>query len=322
MFDTQEAPKKNMKKKSLIVLLSLLVTVLLLGACQALQAKTEPPESEISSGLAKDPSGEVLSNDGSQKTEDALEPDSSTNGAGLENEPDQENRDSVEQETQPPAKRYAVNPKTYRIEPFVEDENSTSKEDQETEKQEKIVLLTFDDTPTGDATYDILDLLDQYGAKAIFFVNGHYAEKNVDTLHEIKNRGHLIGNHTWWHIYIRKENPETVRDEIVRLNDFIEEELGERPVYFRPPFGQNSDVSLEIIREEGMQTMNWSNGSLDWELKSPEAVVEQVLSNIKSGDNILFHDKRITAEALGPILKELTDQGYKFVLPTEVIVPE
>lgn len=307
-----------MKKKSLIVLLCLLVTVLLLGACQAQQAKTEPPESKISSGQAKDPSGELTSNQGNQETEDALKPDSSA--------PDESNQesttDSEEQETQFPDKRYAVNPKTYRIEPFVEDEKTPDKEHQEAEKQERIVLLTFDDTPTGDATYDILDLLDQYGAKAIFFVNGHYAERNVDTLHEIKDRGHLIGNHTWWHLHLRKESPETVRDEIVRLNDFIEEELGERPVYFRPPFGQNSDVSLEIIREEGMQTMNWSNGSLDWELKSPEAVVEQVLSNIKSGDNILFHDKRITAEALEPILKELSEQGYKFVLPTEVIVPE
>ncbi|MDQ0168157.1 polysaccharide deacetylase family protein, partial [Bacillus horti] len=87
------------------------------------------------------------------------------------------------------------------------------------------------------------------------------------------------------------------------------------------PFGQNSDVSLEIIREEGMQTMNWSNGSLDWELKQPEEIVEQVLSNMKNGDNILFHDKTITAEALEPILKELKAQGYKFVVPTEVILP-
>ncbi|GAA0369490.1 polysaccharide deacetylase family protein [Bacillus horti] len=127
-----------------------------------------------------------------------------------------------------PAPRYAVHPSLYYI-------YEVSDEGDEKKEGEKLALLTFDDTPTGEATYDILDTLDRYDAKAIFFVNGHYAERNVDTLHEIKDRGHLIGNHTWWHIYIRKEDPETVRDEIVRLNDFLEQELGERPTYFRPP---------------------------------------------------------------------------------------
>jgi peptidoglycan/xylan/chitin deacetylase (PgdA/CDA1 family) len=184
--------------------------------------------------------------------------------------------------------------------------------------EEKFVLLTIDDTPTGKSTNQILDILDEYNAKAIFFVNGHYAKRNLELLKEIKNRGHIIGNHTWWHIYIRKESPETVHEEIVGLSNFIEEHLGERPVYFRPPFGQNSDVSLKIIKEEGMQTMNWSNGSLDWELKTPEAITKQVMDNIKNGDNILFHDKQITADALKDILPQLQNKGFQFVLPTEV----
>jgi peptidoglycan/xylan/chitin deacetylase (PgdA/CDA1 family) len=71
-----------------------------------------------------------------------------------------------------------------------------------------------------------------------------------------------------------------------------------------------------------MQTINWSNGSLDWELKSSEAIVKQVITNIKNGDNILFHDKQITADALEDILSQLKEMGYQFVLPTEVFPPE
>ncbi|WP_202080045.1 polysaccharide deacetylase family protein [Caldalkalibacillus salinus] len=212
-------------------------------------------------------------------------------------------------------KRYAVNPQNYMIAPVEDDEQRKETQD------EKVALLTFDDTPTGDATMDILDILDDFNAKAIFFVNGHYAEQNVALLQEISARGHLIGNHTWWHIYIRQEEPETVRDEIVGLNDFLEAQLGERPLYFRPPFGQNSDISLDIIQEEGMQTMNWSNGSLDWEFNTPEEITDQVLSSMKNGDNILFHDKPVTAQALKPILEALTEEGYTFVLPTEVHTP-
>lgn len=211
------------------------------------------------------------------------------------------------------AMRFYVNPRNFMIYPVLEEGETFD---------DKIVLLTFDDTPTGEATEAILDTLDKYNAKAIFFINGHYAARNLDWLHEIKHRGHIIGNHTWWHIYIRRENAETVRQEIVSVNDFVEDQLGERPIFFRPPFGQNSDVSRAIIKEEGMQSMNWSNGSLDWELKSSEAIVDQVLKNIRSGDNILFHDKQITADALEPILEALTEQGYRFVLPTEVILED
>jgi peptidoglycan/xylan/chitin deacetylase (PgdA/CDA1 family) len=230
-----------------------------------------------------------------------------------EKQPGHEPLMKEENDQREPEQKYVVHPKNFMIYPVLEEGE---------ESDEPIALLTFDDTPTGDATEQILDTLDRYEAKAIFFVNGHYAIRNLDWLKEIRDRGHLIGNHTWWHIYIRQEDPETVREEIVGLNDFLEEQLGERPVYFRPPFGQNSDVSLQIIQEEGMQTMNWSNGSLDWELKTSAEIAEQVLSNLKSGDNILFHDKQITADALDEILSRMQELGYRFVLPTEVILPE
>jgi peptidoglycan/xylan/chitin deacetylase (PgdA/CDA1 family) len=223
---------------------------------------------------------------------------------------EQENGQETKKDTTP-ERRFVVNPKNYMIKPV--DEKS---------EDEKFVLLTFDDTPTAKSTNQILNILDKHQAKALFFVNGHYAEPQLELLKEIKNRGHLIGNHTWWHIYIRKESSQKIREEIIGLNDFLEEHLGERPTYFRPPFGQNSDTSLQIIKEEGMQTMNWSNGSLDWELKTSDAIVKQVLSNVKNGDNILFHDKQTTADALEEILTGLKDQGYQFVLPTEVVVPE
>jgi peptidoglycan/xylan/chitin deacetylase (PgdA/CDA1 family) len=312
-----------MRKIHWIVIAVIIFSLSLLTACQT---TTVEQESEL--GHEKDvenlDSDQTNEDDPSDETDQTTSPDQkSDDEANGEEDPkndtenDSENQESDEGNVQ--TSRYKVNPNNYMIHPIVPEEDQEVV-DKVTEK-EKFVLLTFDDTPTAKATYQILDTLDKYNAKALFFVNGHYAEPNLDTLLEIKNRGHLIGNHTWWHIYIRKENPETVREEIVRLSDFLEEHLGERPKYFRPPFGQNSDVSLEIIKEEGMQTMNWSNGSLDWELKTPEAIVDQVLSNIKNGDNILFHDKQTTADALDQILSQLTEQGYQFVLPTEVVLP-
>lgn len=190
------------------------------------------------------------------------------------------------------------------------------------EDDHKVVLLTFDDSPAGDTTYEILDILDKYNAKAIWFVNGYYANRNRDLLKEIHDRGHLIGNHTWWHKNLKKLDADTTREEIVSINDLVEEVTGVRPSYFRAPYGVYSNEAKKILKEENMQFMNWTWGSLDWELETAEEIAKNVIDNIHKGANILFHDKRITAEALDTILHHLQEQGYSFVLPTEVRVQD
>lgn len=296
-------------KQSVQILVSLLGVLVLLCGCQALSNDTYANHEEPSDSTDPEQTTESVTNDSISGNLS----EQSGNEADLVQPSPEENDEEESVEQDEPQQRFVVHPRNYFVYPVLEEDEQF---------EEPFVLLTFDDTPTGDATEQILDTLDRYDAKAIFFVNGHYAAQNVELLKRIQERGHLIGNHTWWHISIRKEDPETVREEIVGLNDFLEEQLGERPVYFRPPYGQNSDVSLRILQEEGMQTMNWSNGSLDWELDTPEEIVDKVLSDLQSGDNILFHDKQITAEALDQILSEIQKQGYRFVLPTEVVLPE
>ncbi|OEF97270.1 hypothetical protein BHF71_03805 [Vulcanibacillus modesticaldus] len=189
----------------------------------------------------------------------------------------------------------------------------------------KVVLLTFDDTPRGENTVRILNILDKYQAKAIFFINGHYAVKNKELVKEIYNRGHIIGNHAWWHENLNYLNEEDTKNEIIKVSDLVEEITGERPKYFRPPNGAlaKNPYAKEILANEQMQRMNWSLGSRDWEIVKPELaekVVEEIKNNVISGSNILMHDIEITANALDKILAFLVEEGYTFVLPTEVII--
>src|SRR5260221_5615276 len=59
----------------------------------------------------------------------------------------------------------------------------------------KGVALTFDDGPHAVHTRTVLDLLDEYGAKATFFVLGVKAEANLDLLADIARRGHDLAIH-------------------------------------------------------------------------------------------------------------------------------
>lgn len=281
-------------QKILIVLLSIFV---LLTACGT---NTDSDNKQGSPVNTNDPNQAAIDINQQSTTDEKSNSEQTTE----EPKTEEQQIEAVEENPQ-----YYVNEK-YFIKPVNSDDKS------------KVVLLTFDDSPAGDSTRSILDTLDKYDAKAIWFINGYYADKNRELLKDIHNRGHIIGNHTWWHENLSKIDAETTRTEIVSINDLVEEVIGVRPVYFRAPFGVYSDEAKKVLQEENMQYMNWTWGSLDWELKTAEEIEKNVIDNIHSGANILFHDKRITAEALENILKALTDEGYTFVLPTEVRVQD
>jgi len=63
---------------------------------------------------------------------------------------------------------------------------------------EKVVALTFDDGPTKNVSA-ILTLLEDYDAKATFFLIGKDLEENLEEGKKIVNAGHQIGNHTYSH---------------------------------------------------------------------------------------------------------------------------
>lgn len=195
---------------------------------------------------------------------------------------------------------------------------------------EKVVLLTIDDAPEKYAL-QMAKTLQELDAGAIFFVNGHFIDtpEEAEVLKEIHNMGFTIGNHTNSHVNLESivHDPEKQREEIVRLNDKIEEIIGERPKFFRAPHGINTEDSKKIAKEEKMIVMNWSYGYdyftpyMDKD-KLIEAMVtgegpevDVPYSLLKPGANLLMHDREWTNEALRDIVEGLREQGYEIVDP-------
>ncbi len=67
-------------------------------------------------------------------------------------------------------------------------------------KSEKVVL-TFDDGPHPKHTLRILDILDNYNVKAVFFMIGKNIKAHPKIAKEVANRGHQIGIHSQSHNY-------------------------------------------------------------------------------------------------------------------------
>ncbi|QDP42136.1 polysaccharide deacetylase family protein [Radiobacillus deserti] len=184
---------------------------------------------------------------------------------------------------------------------------------------EKVVLLTIDDAPDKYAV-DMANTLKKLDAPAIFFVNGHFLDTNEQKqkLKEIYDMGFEIGNHTYSHTALDELSEQKQKEEITSVSQMVEEITGEKPKFFRAPFGINTDFSEQVAKEQGMILMNWTYG-YDWDQNymTEESIADIMINTelLRSGSNLLMHDREWTAAALDEIVKGLRGKGYELVDP-------
>ncbi|WP_028782626.1 polysaccharide deacetylase family protein [Thalassobacillus devorans] len=190
---------------------------------------------------------------------------------------------------------------------------------------EKVVLLTIDDAPDK-YSVEMAKTLKQLGAPAIFFVNGHFLNtpEEEEKLKRIHEMGFPIGNHTFNHSSLPDLTKEQQYEEIIKLNDRVEAIIGERPEFFRAPYGQNTDYTKQLAEEEGMLVMNWTYG-YDWEkdYQSASAIAEIMVETplLTDGANLLMHDREWTAKGLKDIVTGLETKGYELLDPALIKRP-
>ncbi len=182
--------------------------------------------------------------------------------------------------------------------------------------------MTIDDAP-GKNALDMAKTLKELDAPAIFFVNGHFidTDKEKAVLKEIHEMGFAIGNHTKTHANLQQISEEEQEEEILFVSNTVEDIIGERPLYFRAPFGLNTDFSRELVKNDGMLLMNWSYG-YDWEKQYMDAdALADIMVNteyLSDGANLLMHDREWTADALKDIVEGLRAKGYDLIDPATI----
>lgn len=194
------------------------------------------------------------------------------------------------------------------------------------QSDEKVIYLTFDDGPSK-YTKKILDILDKYNAKATFFVTGTN-EEYFPLIKETHNRGHTIGLHSYNHeydqIYVSKK---AFYEDLQKVADLCNEQLGFVPKYIRFPGGSSNNVSKKynvgIMSVLTKDVLKQGYQYYDWDISSGDGKgtlsANQLIKNATAGtDNnivILCHDangKENTVKALPSIIKYYQDKGYRF----------
>lgn len=222
---------------------------------------------------------------------------------------------------------------------------------------DKVIYLTFDDGPKVGynmdwtvyyTTEELLDVLDEYGIKATFFLAGYQMVK-TDRSHfvgEIFDRGHLIACHTFSHDLETREDPDKIYDstdafisDVKEFETALKDILGEEKYnsfdkYIRFPGGTESidyhsqyeaSEFVAAIKNEGYKVYDWTfltndaddtyrlNGESD-----KEYFMRSMTEGLESAKNkglpliLLMHDKKEMTDCLPDVIDYLIAEGYYF----------
>ena len=181
----------------------------------------------------------------------------------------------------------------------------------------KKVAITFDDGPHPSYTAQLLDGLKERGIHATFFVTGEHAELHPDIIERMYDEGQLIGNHTYSHIQLTRNNREKFKEELIKTNEILKEITGEEVQYVRPPYG-SWDKSFE--KELNMFPVLWTVDPLDWSSRNVGRITEKIVSKTGENDIILMHDYYDTSvTAALKAIDALLEEGYTFVTVDEIL---
>ncbi len=185
------------------------------------------------------------------------------------------------------------------------------------------VALTFDDGPNPYYTQQVLAVLQQYGIKATFFCIGRQVAQYPSLVKQEYAAGNVIGNHTWSHANLTQLSSDTILTQINTTSDAIQQAIGVRPTFFRPPYGVINTNVLTQANQLGLTTIVWNDEARDWTTPGISVISSRILGLAGNGAIILLHDgggnRSQTVAALPTIITSLQQQGYTFVTLPQMV---
>lgn len=191
------------------------------------------------------------------------------------------------------------------------------------------VYLTFDGSPNAN-TNNILDVLEEYGVKATFFVVGDESDEAKEIYKRIVEDGHTLGMHSYSNQYSTiYASTEAFSEDFDQISGYLQEVTGTKSLYYRFPGGSSNEISnvnmaefVRILNDKGVTYYDWNVSAGD---AASDYTEEDIITNVTEGVSryktsvVLLHDgedKSTTVEALGPLIEALQKMDAK-ILPID-----
>ena len=174
---------------------------------------------------------------------------------------------------------------------------------------EKVIYLTFDDGPNPEVTPQVLDILDEFEAKATFFCVGENVLKYPEIFQEVKHRGHAVGNHTFNHVKGTEKTVKEYVDNVGKAHEYIHSKL------FRPPHGRITLSQVNKLKAD-FKIIMWDFITYDFDRQvTSTEILKEVKLRSRNGSVVIFHDslkaRKNVLEALPEALRYWKKEGYE-----------
>jgi peptidoglycan/xylan/chitin deacetylase (PgdA/CDA1 family) len=175
-------------------------------------------------------------------------------------------------------------------------------------ESEPAVYITFDDGPHPVATPFALEQLAKYDAHATFFCVGNNVTKYPEIYEQLLKNGHSAGNPTFDHVSGWKKDSDSYLKNIAKAKEYINSRL------FRPPYGR---IKFSQVRKLKQSYPTWKiimwdilSGDFDKSI-TPQQCLDNVLTTIRPGSIIVFHDSEKAWERMNYILPHVLEYCRK-----------
>lgn len=149
--------------------------------------------------------------------------------------------------------------------------------------EKKVVFLTIDDGAYKEK--DVISEVEKNNVVATIFLSKIFIGNKPDFFTQLQKRGMPVENHTISHdINMSSLGYDEQKAEICGMAEYIQQQYGRRPLFFRPPGGAYSDTMRQAAADCGMKAL------ITWEAKANGGSMQyQVGDHLRPGDIVLMH---------------------------------
>lgn len=152
------------------------------------------------------------------------------------------------------------------------------------------VVLTYDDGPEPVGTERVLSALADQRATATFFVLLTRARRDPQLVRDVVAAGHEVGLHGPDHRRLTDFTPREIRRRTRDAKWELEDILGRRVRWFRPPYGKQRFLGWAAATSCGLGAVSWGADMLDWLDVAHERRVASAVEGVRPGTIVLAHD--------------------------------